>query len=140
MDPSNTPLLDQIAAHGNRGHHHGWLRVDNLISCWDGTTISVIAGNGTLSLPRPVPCSCYGNPDAEPTAGDDGFVECDYPGPYSWVEVFTDHPELTGGDRGQQAISVEVESLRAWIVSHGGEFSMLDAAEYILLTAEPSES
>ena len=89
MSKSPTPALDAIAAHGNRGHH-GHLP-NNIIICNDGTTFSVIAGNGTFSIPSPPRCECNSAGEA---VVDSDSLSCDYLGPYQGVEVYTDDDEL----------------------------------------------
>ncbi|MBB1483290.1 hypothetical protein H5392_05350 [Tessaracoccus sp. MC1865] len=131
MTKTQTPTLDEIAAHGNRGHHHGYQRNNNDILCMDGTVISVIAGNGTWSKPTPAFCLCATGEGDGTVQGTDGVVDCDYPGPYDYVEVRTDHPELT--DSGElKCFGIPVEDLRAWVIQHGGEFRVTQAAEAIL--------
>lgn len=136
---SKTPTLDRIAEHGNRGHHHGWTDDSNGIVCKDGTKLSVIAGGGTYCFPRPAVCSCYigGTLKLDPLPHE---VACDYPGPYSEVEVYTDHPSLipdyVGADGQCHAFEISVEKLREFIIEHGGEWSPGDAAAEILKEAD----
>lgn len=112
-----TPTLDEIAAHGNRGHNHA---DNNWITCADGTQLSVIAGGGTNSWPRVAYCYC-----AMPLVGDQfpphpptsGEWPHDYPGPYTDVEVL--HGPKDGGN---DDVTVEfVSEVRSFIESHGGE-------------------
>lgn len=129
---SQTPSLDTIAAHGNRGHKR---IANNDIICADGTILSVIAGGGTYSWPRPELCSCDWDPLAERVTSQDEFrVDCDYPGPYSEVEVMTNDPELLGasymGDD-DEVVTVPVETVREYIISHGGEWHADGADDFL---------
>lgn len=139
MSKSPTPALDAIAAHGNRGHH-GHLP-NNIIICNDGTTFSVIAGNGTFSIPSPPRCECNSAGEA---VVDSDSLSCDYLGPYQVVEVYTDDDELLeyGGydpsDGDKVAVPFFVERLRQFVINHGGEYSPVTEAEEILrLTNNP---
>jgi hypothetical protein len=107
-DVSLTPTLDDIAAHGNRGHV-GQI-ANNKITCRDETSLSVIAGGGTLSYPRVQFCTEY---KGEHVLGT--MYGCEQPhtyvGPYTHVDVLTDE-----GDGVKP-----VEEVRKYILSHGGE-------------------
>lgn len=76
-----TPLLDDIAAHGNNLPIGAAIASGksksrpNKITCTDGFTVSVLAGWGAYCDPRPDSFGVLGN------------VPDDYPGPYQEVEV-----------------------------------------------------
>lgn len=137
---SKTPTLDEIAAKGNRGHYGH--KDNNDIVCVDGTAISVIAGGGTYSEPRPQFCTCahgYPFPSVTPVESTLGH---DYAGPYTHVEVYTDDPELfTLADvpfEGEvDAFTLSVEEVRSYILKHGGEWHADDADDFLFeLTQE----
>ncbi len=75
--------LEEVIAHGNRGHNNKPYRVNEL-RCADGFTVSVIAGGGTYCTPRPALCSGGHHEGPMPGMYD---VGCEYPGPYTEVEV-----------------------------------------------------
>lgn len=130
---SKTPTLDEIAAKGNRGHYGH--KDNNDIVCVDGTALSVIAGGGTYSAPRPQFCTCaHGEPFNWQTPGESPDRH-DYPGPYSMVEVLTDDPDLidfVGEYDGEpQAVSVSVETVREYILKHGGEWHADGADDFL---------
>lgn len=136
---SKTPTLDEIAAKGNRGHYGH--KDNNHIICVDGTVLSVIAGGGTYSAPKPDLCACaHGAPYTGLT--ESLFDRHDYPGPYSMVEVLSDDPELIPDFMGEydgepQAFSVHVETVREYILKHGGEWHADGADDFLLeLTKE----
>lgn len=110
---SETPRLDAIAEKGNRGHR----RVENnWITCKDGTKLSVIAGGGTYSVPRPLFCTCDFEGVGATTFGLPGLtgeVDHDYPGPYTSVEVMLDEDV--------DVTTMTVGEVRAYIAQHGGE-------------------
>lgn len=114
MTESLTPTLDEVAAHGNRGHV-GWLE-NNHIICRDGTSLSVIAGGGTACVPQVQ--YCYTSPEGTHHVRDQtpGMAPHDYPGPYTHVEV------LSVGDGPYPGTNVPVEEVRKYILSHGGEW------------------
>lgn len=107
--------LEDIAAHGNRGHHP---RENALIVCADGHQVSVIAGGGTYCHPRPAMCVCaFGLHDGPQPVKLQNEVEHDYPGPYTHVEAWFDFegdPEC-----------VPVAEVAAWIDKHGGEVTAI---------------
>ena len=108
MTKSLTPTLDEIAAKGNRGHN---LVDNNWITCRDGTEISIIAGGGTYSHPRVQFCftATDGEHDSFPISHNE--EPCNYPGPYTHVEVMMD------GD----VETMSVLAARDLILRHGGE-------------------
>jgi hypothetical protein len=100
--------LDDIAARGNRGGHFAGQWVDNNhIRCADGFELSVIAGGGTYCLPRPAFCAHSYAPDL-PAIPFRDEVACDYPGPYTHVEVRGDGPPGWSeyGDPGEEAATI----------------------------------
>ncbi|WP_442803601.1 hypothetical protein OG411_29720 [Streptomyces pseudogriseolus] len=126
---SQTPTLDQIAATGNAPDlKSGERPVDNRIVCADGFTLSVIAGAGYYSTPRPALLS--GLPD-----GLVSNAPRDYPGPYTSVEVgfpsarpepwaaWAERAEDDGDPTGTVYGYVPVQMVRELILSHGGESS-----------------
>ena len=135
MNPSPTPTLDHIAAHGNRGHHHGCSEQAYDLACNDGILLRIRAGNGTMSNPYVLPCDGHADEDWIPPQSD--IVEHDYPGPYSEVEVSCATAALTEFI-GLPALSaeipflMEVEQLREFIHHHGGEFNPVAEAETLL--------
>jgi hypothetical protein len=131
--------LEEIIAHGNRGHV-GFMG-GNFITCADGFGLSVVAGGGTYCHPRPALCLTGRN-------GHEAFdlpglndVDCAYPGPYYAVEVGfpSERPEPWDSDddadprcwrtyaeskenpTGSVYGYVPVELVRALVASHGGE-------------------
>lgn len=111
-------ILESIIAGGNRGH---WSRENNNIVCADGFELSVIAGGGAYSTPRPTYCSCSHSdrPPPEPFAGE---VVHDFPGPYTHVEVMTYGPASWDEyDSGGVYSNVPAEMVRALVAEHGGE-------------------
>ncbi len=130
----STPTLDDIAAYGNRRNIPGkeWpechvITANNRITCVDGFSLSVIAGTGCYSVPRPkmVP-HCPPMPYTSET--DDAYFH----GPYTHVEVGfpSERPEpwddwedfADGGDPTETVYGyVPVGMVRALIESHGGE-------------------
>ena len=123
----STPKLDQIAAHGNRGHHHP-TRPDSTITCADGYRLSVIAGAGTYCHPRPSLCTCAWLPNSTPGPAFPWKKPCNYPGPYSHVEVMILDGETRKHPKGWKRYnaggfyaSVPVETVRDLIAAHGGE-------------------
>ena len=116
--------LDQIIERGNRTFDPARMRdpqPPNKIRCADGFTLSVIAGEGAYSSPRP---DRYGG------LGD---APGDYPGPYHAVEVGfpSSRPEPwdrwveyaeTPQDPTQTVYGyVPVPLVRDLVASHGGE-------------------
>ncbi|MGO5251651.1 hypothetical protein ACTQ2Q_09930 [Atopobiaceae bacterium LCP21S3_F11] len=102
-------LLADIITHGNRGHYGhrpSWM------TCADGTQLSVIAGGGCYCLPRVARCCATGAHQAGPSWPDD--VPCDYPGPYTHVEVLVD------GGFDDDPCLMSVAELHELIASHGG--------------------
>ena len=123
----STPMLDRIAAHGNRRNPRrsgvAW-RDDNWITCADGFRLSVIAGWGAYSTP-------------------DWLDHPDHPGPFTAVEVMPngdvpgswhEHADGVGEGICPAAISVlqdcncgsvygrvPVQMVRDLIEAHGGE-------------------
>lgn len=139
MNESQTPMLSAIAAHGNRGHHHPHAsEAAASIVCNDGTSLSVLAGNGLYTDPYVLPCHGDLAPNDDEIPPKSAIVAHDYPGPYTAVEV-------CAGDRGfmkwllgvdlqvsPQRWLIEVDVLRQYIVAHGGEFNPVSEAESIL--------
>ena len=124
---SRTPKLDQIAAHGNRGDHRIGDR-DSRIRCADGLLMSVIAGAGTYCTPRPD--MCYPSRHGHMIIPEGSGIPCDYPGPYTHVEVMIlagDKPDSWAGraDAGDDSVYgwVPVELVRETILAHGGELA-----------------
>ena len=119
----STPKLDSIAAKGNRGHHHNRADRDSTIVCADGFKLSVIAGGGTYSTPRTDMCA-HPFVDSPISGGSPLYKPCDYPGPYSAVEVMilddTPYPDEWQDDGGVAGF-VPVALVREFIESHGGE-------------------
>jgi hypothetical protein len=128
-------VLEEIIAKGNRGHY-GY-KDNSVITCADGFHMSVIAGGGTYSTPKPAFCSCYFRKQlssayvVEPAGHE---VPHDYPGPYTDVEVGfpSMRPEPWGqwepycesGDEdwsGSVYGFVPVDMVRALVALHGGE-------------------
>ena len=113
--------LEKIIAKGNRGHYG---RTDSTIHCADGTDLSVIAGGGVYSEPRPAHCMCaFGGNPLNPFPGE---VDHTYPGPYRAVEVMMvgDDPCPDGWqeyESGGIYAFVPVELVRAYVEAHGGE-------------------
>ena len=134
MVEENDVKLEDIIEHGNRGHHHNtkWGR-DNEIECTDGFTLSVIAGGGTYCHPKPRLC-VHPWSDEPPLVAIKGLgVECDYPGPYTEIEVGypSERPEpwdewkqwCESPDEPTKTVYgfVPVSAVRALVASHGGE-------------------
>ena len=90
----NLLMLKEILDYGNKGTHSD-PRFFNRLETRDGFSLSVIAGGGTYCTPRPAMCI----PELEgvlsmgltcPVAPEPSFmydVWCNYPGPYTHVEV-----------------------------------------------------
>ena len=116
--------LEDIIAHGNRGHRP---RGDSHISCADGTVLSVIAGGGTYCQPSPAYCSCgfaasLPDWDADFHTPAPWEVAHDYPGPYTHVEVMLIEGEAPEGWFANDSVdTIAVEDVRAFIAAHGGE-------------------
>lgn len=125
------PTLTAVAAHGNRSMRYacaasrpdGYLK-NNIVVCKDGARLSVIAGAGAYSVPRPgmcltsKPCGSFW-PGLE-QAG------CDYDGPYTHVEVMLmqdcgEPSSWAEWENGGVYAAVPVEVVRALILEHGGE-------------------
>ena len=135
--------LEQIIAHGNRNFEPRAQSIPNNLTCKDGFTLSVIAGEGAYCSPRP---NRYG------LKSDAHTVTSDYSGPYTAVEVgypserpepwecsawhdghdrHKDHPVCDGwgryaevpGSYGESSVYgwMPVEMVRALVASHGGE-------------------
>ena len=135
--------LDEIVQHGNRSFHYGF-RQNNWIRCRDGFRLSVIAGSSAHGAPRPAICTHAFGRDIT-TSPWHGEPACDYPGPYSHVEVGMPtarpepwecphldeyqhnglHWECYAEDRNNPTGTVygyvPVDMVRALIASHGGE-------------------
>ena len=136
MNETQTPTLDAIAAHGNRGHHHGCSEQSYDLVCDDGSLLSLLAGNGLLCNPYVLPCDDVPvDPNWIPPQSD--VVAHDYPGPYSQVQVrcatptlmqFLDLPEYFA----EHPLIVDVPTLREFIHLHGGEFNPVAEAEDLL--------
>lgn len=113
--------LESIISKGNRGHYGS---PDSTITCKDGTVLSVIAGGGAYSTPRPDICSCAYGGGTYPTLGARGLAH-DYPGPYSAAEVMIIDGTAPDGwdeyDAGGVFAFVPADLVRAYVESHGGE-------------------
>lgn len=127
-------LLERIIATGNRGHGHP--NGVNHIRCVDGFTVSVIAGGGTYCTPRPALCIHGVVPDADPAPVVDsilGDASCDFPGPYTAVEVgypselpepweeWSSYAEAPDAATSTVYAWVPVDLVRALLAAHGGE-------------------
>lgn len=125
-------LFDEIAAHGNRNYDDNFRfqnpKLGNRIRCRDGFSLSVIAGAGTYSRPRPALLDLGDTPNFMYD------VDADYRGPYTAVEVGfpSERPEPWAGcwethceDPNSPTDTVygyvPVEMVRALIEAHGGE-------------------
>lgn len=101
--------FEKIVDRGNRTVND---KRDNLITCADGFTLSVLAGPGAYCQPRP-----------------DMTEPADYPGPYHMVEVgYPSSPPGKAwaeyGDEDDEIFTfVPVQLVRDLIASHGGEES-----------------
>lgn len=119
--------FEAIVAFGNRGDHAP--KTPNRITCADEFNVSVIAGGGAYCSPRPALCwggSCPQGPDILASVG------CEYPGPYTHVEVgfpserpepwstWEQYAEDMGAPTETVYSYVPVELVRALIESHGG--------------------
>ena len=138
MNETLTPTLDAIAAHGNHGHHHrNQSEAVSRIVCGDGTALKVRAGNGLTTDPYVLPCCEDEWPDCDQVPPQAEIVSHDYPGPYTAVEVRTNEPELLEmlgitWPFPEIEFLLEVETVRQFIVDHGGEFNPIAEAESIL--------
>lgn len=122
--------LELTIARGNRGLHRPIPFLSSKIECADGFTVSVIAGGGTYCHPRPAMCT--GGAHAPQW---DGGVQCNYPGPYTEVEVgfpserpepWSEWEKYADGSIGDATGAVvyayvPVDMVRALIASHGGQ-------------------
>lgn len=131
MRRAPTPTLDLIAAHGNRGHNGN---IDNsIIICRDGAMFAAYAGGEAASTPRTEHCTTVD--DRHRVWDSPGATEpCDYPGPYTELEVFTDAPDLLelGGldpNHGPNSFTIDVHLLRLFMLNHGGEYNPVEDAE-----------
>lgn len=123
---TSVSTLDDIAAHGNRGH--AGFAENNHIVCADGYELSVLAGGGTYCTPRPANCLCWFYGTTEGVGRPLPFeVAHDFPGPYTHVEVMVGDPKPRKKwkklDVGGVYSRVPVEMVRALIERHGGEAS-----------------
>ena len=126
-------MLETIRLHGNRRNTPGvpwpdsWSTSPNWITCVDGFKLSVIAGPGAYSTPKPelipsIPAYVY-----------DGTVDPTYDGPYTHVEVGfpSQRPEpwsewsQYAEEPGEPTLTVypyvPIELVRALVNTHGGE-------------------
>lgn len=145
-----TTMIDAIIQFGNRGHWYGFEPGDqtaNLIECVDGFRISVIAGGGVYSIPKPAFCMCaYSRRAGDPpdpmaimSIYQPWEVPHDFRGPYTALEVGfpTDRPEPWAdwaeyADRDDDPTEsiypyVPAQLVRDLIVSHGGEIEKPDS-------------
>jgi hypothetical protein len=125
--------LEDVIAHGNRGHNRA--PHSSLITCKDGFRLSVIAGGGTYCTPRPSFCWGDTHPQHIPEPPDHIVSDevCDYPGPYSAVEVGfpTTRPEpwdewskhCEDPEKPTDTVYgyVPVDLVRSLVAAHGGE-------------------
>jgi hypothetical protein len=127
--------LEEIIAHGT---HFDKAGKNNIITCKDGFTMSVIAHWGAYCSPRPSYCRNSGYGKGEPCGechdgGMMGDVPCDFAGPYYALEMgfpskrpepwplwleFVDDPDKPTDTVYSQ---VPATMLRELVVLHGGE-------------------
>lgn len=114
----HTDRIDHIAAHGTG-------RLPRKIRLTDDTVISVQAGAGAWSRPRP---KLYGT----------GNAPADFAGPYSHVEVYLVTPVAVPAEWAEHTDDegkprhfgpVPVELVRALVVAHGGEHVAQDTED-----------
>ncbi|MCX4783871.1 MULTISPECIES: hypothetical protein [unclassified Streptomyces] len=120
----HTDRIDYISAHGTG-------RLPRTIRLADDTTISVHAGNGAYSTPRPR--------DRMVHEGGAGTVPADYPGPYSALEVYVVEPltapaewaPYNADDNPTAGLfcPLPVDLARALVVEHGGEHVAQDTED-----------
>jgi len=121
-------MLERIRLHGNRRNApESWSTPPNWITCVDGFKLSVIAGPGAYSIPKPelipsIPPIVY-----------DGTVDPTYSGPYTHVEVGypSDQPEpwsewsqyAEDPDAPMNTVYpyVPIELVQELVKTHGGE-------------------
>jgi hypothetical protein len=116
----HTDRLDHIAAHGTG-------RLPRKVRLADDTVLSIHAGYGAYSTPRPR--------DRMVHEGGMGTAPANYPGPYTAVEVFVFKPTTVPDEWAQYSDGapdsddsqgtlyspVPVDLVRALIHAHGGE-------------------
>jgi hypothetical protein len=107
-------LLEHIIANGNR-FAAAPMFTENWVRCRDGFKMSVIAGYGAYSIPRPIDDSHTGPYRA---------VEVGYPSarPEPWDQWLT-YAECEDDPTGTVYSQVPVDVVRALVALHGGETS-----------------